>query len=412
MKFQALTKAILENHIEFHNYNLYSKYNEYNSKLFGGILPKIPITWGPLKRASGITVCKTQLSNDPQDRMLRLFNKKEKYKNAKAIPGSISIKISNLLKRSELSLDKILIHEMIHVYFFHIGDFTVNHGAKFQKMCKDLSTKIGFEIPLTDIIDGTVESVVEKPITVVLAKKHSGDYSFSIISAKSAIENQHRIERYCSLLIDIYNYAKEISIIDIKSSLWSVLSNTVPTQRISNDKDIRLKFYKLKDDLISPKTTDDFINELNTIGSEKKVITKSETVKSMYESLGSEELDDIVNNIVLPKHATHHYKLVRVDVNKLDDIFKKEKDFYVGYRGVGGINGRYDGFLKFLQEGLDFPVESSLIHISEYYDGTPKVSFENGRHRFAVFRDLGLETIPMGVSKSSLKLAQKIGLVV
>ena len=102
-------------------------YDEYNYKLFGNKLPDyFKFNFRPLKRASG----------------------KVKYK---ASSGQIiSFDISNSIQHTDKSLRAIILHEMIHVYFISNGDLKEGHGAKFNKMRKELSRKTGIDIPVTE----------------------------------------------------------------------------------------------------------------------------------------------------------------------------------------------------------------------------------------------------------------------
>jgi len=62
MKFDKFVKLIKESvdgntesrHIEFKDYNLETKYKEFNEKYFGNNLPIIPIVWARIKGRGGI----------------------------------------------------------------------------------------------------------------------------------------------------------------------------------------------------------------------------------------------------------------------------------------------------------------------------------------------------------------------
>jgi hypothetical protein len=83
--------------------------------------------------------------------------------------------------------------------------------------------------------------------------------------------------------------------------------------------------------------------------------------------------------------------VVWVDPAKLDPLWITGR---VERGGIGGIGDRYQEFQWFASEA-DMPIQPSEIEIGR--DG--KIEFVNGRHRFAVIRDAGIEKIPIVVSK-------------
>ena len=125
-------------------------------------------------------------------------------------------------------------------------------------------------------------------------------------------------------------------------------------------------------------------------------------------------LKQLLNNVVLPKGENKYFKLVWVDTEKFDALFKQDGEFYIGKGGVGRIGDRYNRFIEFLDTGEEkgfFPIQSPLVHLS-FMDGRWKIMFTNGRHRYAVFRDMGAKAIPVGFDKSNLADAMKLGLIV
>jgi len=102
------------------------------------------------------------------------------------------------------------------------------------------------------------------------------------------------------------------------------------------------------------------------------------------------------------------YNLVNIDVKKFDNLWKQDKDFYIGPNGTGAaitkpIN-RYERFKTFLKDGE--PIEAPVAAINLY-----GVGFVNGRHRFAVLRDMGVKTIPLTLNDKSIKNAREMGLL-
>jgi len=107
----------------------------------------------------------------------------------------------------------------------------------------------------------------------------------------------------------------------------------------------------------------------------------------------------------MPKRAiTSGDKLVLVDTLELDKIWKKDKDYYIGVGGEGGISGRYARFEKYLDEHDDILV--SELGINEY-----GMSFTNGRHRAAVLRDKGMIYLPVAMDDESIQWAKSLKLI-
>lgn len=99
-------------------------------------------------------------------------------------------------------------------------------------------------------------------------------------------------------------------------------------------------------------------------------------------------------------------KLFNLSVKKVNDSWKNDKNYYIQPNGVGGIGKRYNRFKEFLNSDPDV-IYAPVVHIDE--DGN--IHFDNGRHRFAVFRDIGYKTLPISISKQSIKNAQKFNYI-
>lgn len=82
---------------------------------------------------------------------------------------------------------------------------------------------------------------------------------------------------------------------------------------------------------------------------------------------------------------------VMIDVAKVDASFSKDRNFYVGPQGAGGITGRYERFDNWIKGGS--PVEMPEVCLTDQGE----ISFINGRHRFAWMRDHGVKVIPVAV---------------
>ena len=147
------------------DFNIKSKFDEFNKKYFDGAIPEIPITFSPLKSAGGKFQCVA--------------------KNNAVVPGTAKIVISSLFSRSEQSLDGVILHEMIHAFLAFSGLLKENHGPRFKSMQAKLSQASGIKIPLTD--DSGMElsqSVPLKPLAVLVYKTSSG-FAFAITTQKA-----------------------------------------------------------------------------------------------------------------------------------------------------------------------------------------------------------------------------------
>lgn len=103
--------------------------------------------------------------------------------------------------------------------------------------------------------------------------------------------------------------------------------------------------------------------------------------------------------------SVEYSQLVNVNVIKLDHLWKKDPEFYVGKGGEGQIKNRYENFGDFLARK---PSHINASHVTITPNG---VTFTNGRHRFAWFRDHGYKTLPVSMDDESLYYAKKIGLL-
>jgi hypothetical protein len=98
-------------------------------------------------------------------------------------------------------------------------------------------------------------------------------------------------------------------------------------------------------------------------------------------------------------------ELVNVNTNAFDKAFKKTEWQYVGKNAEGGKPERIAGVEKYLETGK--PINASNVVVKD--NGT--IVFGDGRHRYAVLRDMGLGKIPMSMDKESLQNAIKFGYI-
>jgi len=103
--------------------------------------------------------------------------------------------------------------------------------------------------------------------------------------------------------------------------------------------------------------------------------------------------------------SVEYSSLVNINVKKLDHLWKKDPAFYIGKGGEGQIKSRYENFGDFLAR---HPSHINAPHVSISPRG---VTFTNGRHRFAWFRDHGYTVLPVSMDNDSIRYAKKIGLI-
>lgn len=122
------------------------------------------------------------------------------------------------------------------------------------------------------------------------------------------------------------------------------------------------------------------------------------------------DTQSIKSRITLSEHDKSSGNiLTEIDVDKLDRELKKDKSLYVGFKGRNGSGYRYDRFKRYLNTNQ--PINATSIYLRQDADGEIKTIIKDGRHRFAVLRDMGIEKLPVSISKDSIKLARQIGLI-
>ena len=114
--------------------------------------------------------------------------------------------------------------------------------------------------------------------------------------------------------------------------------------------------------------------------------------------------DSISSRIVLSKYDNPEYTVLqKVRTSVLEEKFKEDKELYVAKNGINGTQSKYNRFKSYLETGE--PILAPKI----YFNGQ-KVRFYDGRHRFAVLRDLGMTRIPVAIDKKDITTAKEIGL--
>lgn len=150
------------NIINLKTYDLQKRYDYWNKKAFDGKLPRRlnKIAAKKMKHIGGTVKVRAVVSG----------YKKEIVDDLK----SIELYISTQFTFNQDELDKILLHEMVHVYFFTVKSRNINHGYDFIKKIKEISKKVKLELPETESIMDTVKT--EKKINVMIVKEPSKIY--------------------------------------------------------------------------------------------------------------------------------------------------------------------------------------------------------------------------------------------
>lgn len=96
------------------------------------------------------------------------------------------------------------------------------------------------------------------------------------------------------------------------------------------------------------------------------------------------------------------YVLMTIPTAAIERGWIDDKDFYIGRGGSGAsIGKRYEGFQEWLKQHDQYEVPS--IHVDEQ----GKVGFSDGRHRYAVLRDAGIDPMPVAIGLHGAKNAMR-----
>ena len=141
-----------------------------------------------------------------------------------------------------------------------------------------------------------------------------------------------------------------------------------------------------------------------------KLLAKISVPYKRIEEDESLEPDNIIKRMVLsPSGENREEFLQKIDATKLDVELKKNPEMHVGYKGKNGSRLKYDRFKTFLKTNQE--IRSPIIYLRKLPSGEIETHIYDGRHRFAVLRDMGIKQIPVTIDEDSLKLAREIGLV-
>ena len=115
--------------------------------------------------------------------------------------------------------------------------------------------------------------------------------------------------------------------------------------------------------------------------------------------------DKVLPVTMHPIEAREGNVMANVNPQTFDKAFKKTQWQYVGPQGEGGIGERYKKFGEFVETAPSMNASNVSV------DKTGKVTFGDGRHRYAYLRDQGVDSIPMSMDKESIENAKLHGLL-
>ena len=151
-------------------YDLNSRYDYWNAKVFDGQLPRVQLRWATLKSVTGKIVA--QMNRQTGEITIR------------------HITISDTYKRSDEKLDSVLLHEMCHAYVLSVLKRNDNHGFYFMDIRDKAMAKSGVKITITDLVTDEISEDVDVPEFVVLMlDKDNGRIWMQMIAMRSWTSN-------------------------------------------------------------------------------------------------------------------------------------------------------------------------------------------------------------------------------
>jgi hypothetical protein len=237
------------------DYDLKAKYDLFNKRFFGGMLPDIPVKFRKMKGKLG-GVCDATVRLKPgapkPHPTFKQIAPQVYYKNFELVPGSMSITINTTYQRSEQGLDGILLHEMIHAQLNVEGNFGDNHGPDFIKRAKEISAQVGFAVPLKDEQEGLELTNGAKPIAVLLVRTKTRT-TFALTTpkvAEASVETvRGRYESYRKLGYDV-------KLVIVSSDAWTKKAEDLALQRT-------IGTYKDKNYYLTDKDSPELLPDLN-----------------------------------------------------------------------------------------------------------------------------------------------------
>jgi hypothetical protein len=148
----------------------------------------------------------------------------------------------------------------------------------------------------------------------------------------------------------------------------------------------------------SSMTVDSYMQQAKKLKQQKEALPVEKT------RLPSLQIEDKVLPVTMHKlEEKAGNQIVNISPETFDKAFSKTDWQYVGKGGEGGIEGRYKGFENWLKDAKSM----TASNVSVNKDGG--IVFGDGRHRYAVLRDMGLDKLPISMDKESIENAKKFG---
>lgn len=160
--------------------------SHFNSLIFGGELPPIPVK---LVRA------RTFLGKVQYKRVRKPFFRGYAY-------SDFLMKISTSHEFDEALLDNVVAHEMIHYYIAYKGiKDTSAHGEVFRKMMKEINSRYGLQIRISHRFaqsERQADTRVREHV-VCVSRMASGEYGITVCSQACAPKIKRLLPRYFRL---------------------------------------------------------------------------------------------------------------------------------------------------------------------------------------------------------------------
>ncbi len=157
---------------------------------------------------------------------------------------------------------------------------------------------------------------------------------------------------------------------------------------------------------------DDKINEVHLTVPDtndakiKKFLDKKNIPYFYFSQYSRLDKDEIYQRLIRGyENSGYNYELTEVDTKALDN-YLKDKPGYIGYKSQGDPEKiKYDRAVRFLHTNHDI-IPSKLV-TGKDFKGNTFLRIDDGRHRFAVLRDIGMKKIPVMMSYDALEFAKE-----
>lgn len=141
-----------------------------------------------------------------------------------------------------------------------------------------------------------------------------------------------------------------------------------------------------------------------------KMLNKLNVNYSQISETEALDTDNIISRMILSDDAKFQgCSLENINLKRLDEELQKNKEYYVSRNSANIFPFRYIRFERFLKTNQD--IEAPIVSLKQLKNGEINTKMIDGRHRIAVFKDMGLPKIPVSIDESSAKLAREIGLI-